>query len=185
MVVDPSRLGGDLRAALPATLGKVTLRVPRTPVELLVVAPGYRTQRVRGIDRDVTVRLHPGLKVDLRVKLPGGWLKFDQHLFPEIRRYDPANPDPDPWSKNALYLRGKGSTWHPSRHPWLWNQRRPLGRDGRLVFRVPSPGRYAIEWEVRDTGFRELSARARRLFTVRETSAVTRVDVELSAADLR
>jgi len=186
-VVIDARPEDRLRAALPTKLGELTLRVPKLPVTLLVLAPGFRRKLVRGVADDVLIRLEPGLEVALEVKLPEGALKPDQQLLPTIRRYDPANPDPQPWNDTSheLYLRGAGARFYPSRHPWLWNQRRPLDEAGRVVIRVPGSGAYAIDWEIRGTNEHELSPAARRMFQVRESTTRQRVALELSRNDLR
>ncbi|MCA8954173.1 MAG: hypothetical protein KDE27_31990, partial [Planctomycetes bacterium] len=73
VVVDPPAVGGPLRAALRAARGEVRLLLPRLPCDLLVVAPGHRSQRLRAIARDTTVRLEAGFAVELHVALPPGF----------------------------------------------------------------------------------------------------------------
>ncbi|MCR9246695.1 MAG: carboxypeptidase-like regulatory domain-containing protein [bacterium] len=186
LVVDPAALGDRPRAALPTELGERRIRVVRLPVDLQVLAPGFRVRTVRGVGQDVTVRMQRGLLVDLRVKLPVGFPAADQQLQPILRRYDRADPNPEPWGNgHRLYLRGEARLWYPEHHSWLWSPNLRLDRDGRAAFRVPAPGEYELGWELRGEGRRDLSDRTKRIIAVSEADGPTRVELELSAADVR
>jgi len=186
IVVDPSGLAGQPRTALRAKLGERRLLTPRVPVDLLVFAPGYRKQLVRWVSRDTTVQLLAGLEVEMRVKLPEGFPAATDQLFPRIREYDASDPDPDPHdSGHDLFVRGGGRMFYASLHPWLWDQKLPLGRDGRVVVRVPAAGDYAVEWVVRGKNHRDLPVASRRIFTVTESDTRTRVEIELTSEQVR
>lgn len=182
VVVDPGRLGDRPRTALPTKLGERRLLVPRLPVDLQILAPGFATQDVRGVARDVTVRMPVGRLVELAVKLPSGRPGAGQRLHPQIQRYRP--PGPEPWdTEHALYLRGAGRMWYPARHSWLWAPKAVLDGNGRASFRVPAAGEYEIEWSLRGNDTIDLPPRAKRRFTVAEHETVTRVELELTEAD--
>lgn len=185
VVVAPDRDPGTPRTARQTALGDIELYTSATPIDVLVLAPGFRSLRTRVVD-GATVQLQPGLEIELRVTLPDGFPAEGQALVPQLRRFDPSDPDPQPWqSGHSTWMRGAGKMYYSNRHAWLWRQMRRLSGSDSVKMRVPAPGDYAVEWLIDGPDERELGAAGRRVFSVSEATERTVVEIELSAEELR
>lgn len=189
VLVDPDGALDRPRAALTTSVGEVEVVSANESVDVLVLAPGYRSTRRNGLREDTQIELEPGLAIELRLSIEGGEspLLPGQQLMPLLRRYDAQDPDPQPWQAgHRLYLGSGGALYYPSLHPWLWRQEVPLDEDGRVTLAVPAAGSYAVEWRV---GSSPYDARDLELppatFAVREASQVQVVELRLDAGRLQ
>lgn len=188
IVLDPDMSNPQRRLAFGFTQGRVTIRTPKLPVDLMVLARQCRREFVRGVEADCRVTLRRGIPVEIELSADGLSQPVRSALTAMLRGVDPAATstvvsDWDP--TDQLSTANHNSRWLPHRdhHLWAWNT--PPGMDGRVTLFAPGPGHYEVEWILLAFGARRLGPASRHQFAVLPDEESKVVRVTLTPEDLR